>query len=93
VATSYCDGNDQTAVKSEQMRWTKTAKLCKSISDSSGRVWAKNWYTFISNWDYEILQWIGSVPKKNCEGFPMFFTIENFEKAFLGDMKQWWSRH
>ncbi|SAM04433.1 hypothetical protein [Absidia glauca] len=23
-------------------RWAKTAKLCKSISDSSGRVWAKN---------------------------------------------------
>jgi hypothetical protein len=26
--------------------------------------------------------------KKNCEGFPMFFTFENFKRAFLGDMKQ-----
>jgi hypothetical protein len=23
----------------------------------------------------------------------MFFTIKNFKTAFLGDMKQWWSRH
>jgi hypothetical protein len=34
-----------------------------------------------------------SAPKKICEGFPMFFTFENFKMAFLGDMKQWWSRH
>jgi hypothetical protein len=34
-----------------------------------------------------------SAPKKNCEGFPMFFTFENFKRAFLDDMKQWWSRH
>jgi hypothetical protein len=31
--------------------------------------------------------------KKNCEGFPMFFTFKIFKRAFLGDMKQWWSRH
>jgi hypothetical protein len=23
----------------------------------------------------------------------MFFTFENFKSAFLGDMRQWWSRH
>jgi hypothetical protein len=23
----------------------------------------------------------------------MFFTFEIFKRAFLGDMKQWWSRH
>jgi hypothetical protein len=23
----------------------------------------------------------------------MFFTFKNFKSAFLGDMKQWWSRH
>jgi hypothetical protein len=23
----------------------------------------------------------------------MFFTFKNFKRAFLGDMKQWWSRH
>jgi hypothetical protein len=27
--------------------------------------------------------------KKNYEVFPMFFTFENFKRAFLGDMKQW----
>jgi hypothetical protein len=31
--------------------------------------------------------------KKNCEGFPMFLTFENFKRAFLGDMKQLWSCH
>jgi hypothetical protein len=39
---------------------------------------------FISNLDYEILQWNGSAPKKNCEGFPMFFTFENFKKSLFG---------
>jgi hypothetical protein len=34
-----------------------------------------------------------SAPKKKFKGFPMFFTFENFKRAFLGDMKQWWSRH
>jgi hypothetical protein len=53
------------------------AKLCKSISDSSGRVWAKNWYTFISNLDYEIQQWNGSAPKK-LRGFPHVFYILKF---------------
>jgi hypothetical protein len=32
--------------------------------------------------DYEILQWNESAPKKNCEGFPMFFTFENFKEPF-----------
>jgi hypothetical protein len=31
--------------------------------------------------------------KKKFKGFPMFFTFGNFKTAFLGDMKQWWSRH
>jgi hypothetical protein len=34
-----------------------------------------------------------SAAKKKIQGFPMFFTFENFKRAFLGDMKQWWSRH
>jgi hypothetical protein len=34
-----------------------------------------------------------SAPKKNFKGFPMFFTFENFKSAFLGVMRQWWSRH
>jgi hypothetical protein len=25
--------------------------------------------------------------KKNFKGFPMFFTFENFKRAFLGDVK------
>jgi hypothetical protein len=51
------------------------AKLCKGISNSSGRVRAKTWYTFITNLDYEILQWNGSVPKKKLRGFPHVFYI------------------
>jgi hypothetical protein len=31
--------------------------------------------------------------KKKIKGFPMFFTIEIFKRAFLGDMKHWSSRH
>jgi hypothetical protein len=31
--------------------------------------------------------------EKKFKGFPMFFTFENFERAFLGSIKQWWSRH
>jgi hypothetical protein len=27
--------------------------------------------------------------EKKIEGFPMFFTFENFKRAFLGDMVQW----
>jgi hypothetical protein len=53
----------------------KTVKLCKSESESSGRAWANNWYTFICNWDYEILQWNGSAPKKKLRGFPHVFYI------------------
>jgi hypothetical protein len=34
-----------------------------------------------------------SAEEKQFKGFPMFFTFENFKRAFLGDMKQWWSRH
>jgi hypothetical protein len=34
-----------------------------------------------------------SAGEKKIQGFPMFFTFENFKRAFLGDMKQWWSRH
>jgi hypothetical protein len=50
-----CNENDYATVKTQQMEVDKeTAKLCKSIRDSSGMVWAKNWYTFISNLDYEI---------------------------------------
>jgi hypothetical protein len=29
-----------------------------------------------------------SARKKKFKGFPMFFTFENFKRAFLGDMKQ-----
>jgi hypothetical protein len=65
------------------------AKLCKSTSYSSGRVWAKKWYTF----DYEILQWNGRAPKKKLRGFPHVFTLENLKTAFMGDLKLWWSRH
>jgi hypothetical protein len=31
--------------------------------------------------------------KKNCEGFPLFFTLKNFKSAFVGDIKLWSSRH
>jgi hypothetical protein len=31
--------------------------------------------------------------KKNFKGFPMFFTLENFKTALMGDIKQWSSRH
>jgi hypothetical protein len=34
-----------------------------------------------------------SAEEKKIQGFPHVFTIENFEKSLLGDMKQWWSRH
>ncbi|SAM04055.1 hypothetical protein [Absidia glauca] len=34
-----------------------------------------------------------SAIKKKFKGFPMFFTFENFKRAFLDDMKQWCSRH
>jgi hypothetical protein len=34
-----------------------------------------------------------SAKEKKFKGFPMFFTFENFKRAFLGDMRQWWSRH
>jgi hypothetical protein len=27
--------------------------------------------------------------EKKFKGFPMFFTFENFKRAFLGGMKQW----
>jgi hypothetical protein len=30
-----------------------------------------------------------SAEEKKFKGFPMFFTFENFKRAFLGDMKQW----
>jgi hypothetical protein len=33
------------------------------------------------------------VKKKNCKGFPMFFTMKNFQTALMGDLKLWWSRH
>jgi hypothetical protein len=38
-------------------------------------VWAKNWYTFISNFNYKILQWKGSALKGACESFPTIFVI------------------
>jgi hypothetical protein len=41
---------------------------------------------------YVIYSGMGVHLKKNCEGFPLFFTFENFKRAFLGDMKRWWSR-
>jgi hypothetical protein len=34
-----------------------------------------------------------SAEEKKFKGFPMFLTWENFKEAFLGDMRQWWSRH
>jgi hypothetical protein len=57
------------------MEMDKADQLCRRISNISGRAWAKNWHTFISNFDDEILQWNERVPKKNCEGFSMFFVI------------------
>jgi hypothetical protein len=33
-----------------------------------------------------------SAPKKNCEGFPCFLHLKILKRAFLGDMRQWWSR-
>jgi hypothetical protein len=30
-----------------------------------------------------------SAEKKKFKGLPMFFTLENLKRAFLGDMKQW----
>jgi hypothetical protein len=51
-------------------------------------------------WDTFEVQLLGNLPwqgegtkKKNFKGFPMFFTLENLKPAFLGDIKQWWSRH
>jgi hypothetical protein len=46
------------------MESTHTDQLYKSTRASSGIVWEKNWGTFISNIDYEILQWSGNAPKK-----------------------------
>jgi hypothetical protein len=69
------------------------AKLCKRISDSSGRIWVKNWHTFTSNFDYENLQWSGSAPKKNCEVSPCFLHLKILKTAFMGDMKMWSGRH
>jgi hypothetical protein len=34
-----------------------------------------------------------SAEEKKFEGFPMFLTFKKFKRAFLGDMKQLWSRH
>jgi hypothetical protein len=31
--------------------------------------------------------------KKKFKGFPLFFIFEIFKTAFLGDIKQWASRH
>jgi hypothetical protein len=31
--------------------------------------------------------------KKKFKGFPMFLHLKILKRAFLGDMKQWWSRH
>jgi hypothetical protein len=52
----------------------------------------------------EIVHFIGTMARestmdkmraeeKKIQGFPMFFTFENFERAFSDDMKQCWSRH
>jgi hypothetical protein len=30
--------------------------------------------------------------EKKIQGFPHVPTFENLKRAFLGDMKQWWSR-
>jgi hypothetical protein len=68
-------GNTKLRYKPSKWTWTKTTKLCKSISDSSLSVWANDLYTCISNFIYESLQWNGSALKKNCESFPMFFTF------------------
>jgi hypothetical protein len=50
---------------------------------------------FFSNLDYEILQGNGSAPKKKIvRASPCFLHLKILLKsAFLGDMKQWWSRH
>jgi hypothetical protein len=63
--------------KTSKWRWTKTAKLCKSISDSSEKVWAKNWHIFISNFDQEILQW-RECTKKKIARVSHVFDIKNF---------------
>jgi hypothetical protein len=55
--------------KPRKWRWTKTAKLRKSINDSIERAWAKNWYAFRSNFDYEILHGV-VVHLKKIQGFP-----------------------
>jgi hypothetical protein len=68
--------------KPSKWRWIKTAKLCKSISDSRGRVWTKNWYTFISNFDYEILQWNGGAPKKIARVSPCFLHLKILKVPF-----------
>jgi hypothetical protein len=31
--------------------------------------------------------------KKKFKGFPLLFIFKNFKTAFLGDIKQWASRH
>jgi hypothetical protein len=31
--------------------------------------------------------------EKKFKGFPMFLHLKILKRAFLGDMKQWWSRH
>jgi hypothetical protein len=60
----FAAGMTKLLQKPSKRRWKETAKLCNSVGNSSGRVWAKNWYTFISNFDYEILQMMGVHPKK-----------------------------
>jgi hypothetical protein len=34
-----------------------------------------------------------STLKKKLQGFPHVFHFENFKTAFMGDIKQWLSRH
>jgi hypothetical protein len=34
-----------------------------------------------------------SAPKKKFKGFPMFLHLKILKRPFLGDMRQWWSRH
>jgi hypothetical protein len=36
---------------------------------------------------------LGAEEKKKFKGFPCFLQLEILKRAFLGDMKQWWSRH
>jgi hypothetical protein len=72
----------------------KEGHLQKSVSGSEQRkVGTRLVVMFGSAMDTESTTESECIEKKNSEGFPMFFTLKFFKTAFMGDLKQWSSRH